>query len=751
MGKDKELITRIILKGQTDPTLQKAFNQANKATDGAIAKLQSYGQFAKKAATLAATAIGTGMAASVKSAIDYESAFAGVMKTVNETGTTTYDDLSKGIIEMSKRMPASANEIAGVAEAAGQLGIKADDVLKFSETMVNLGTTTNLTSEEAASSIAKMFNIMGTNMKDVDRFGATIVALGNNAATTESDIVNMASRIAAGGTQIGLTESEILALSTTLSSVGLEAEAGGTAISTVMANIDKTVATNGDELKVWAKTAGMSSKEFKAAWSSDAYGTLQKVIGGMGDASKGGTNLNVLLEDLGVSGIRTTDTMKRLTNASKLMGDMTQLANTAWSENTALTNEASVRYGTTASKIEMMKNKLVAFGIQIGEKLMPVVDKMIDTFNKIDFDKLADKIGNAFDWIVEHKQEILTAISAIAGAFVAFKIGSFIGTIVKAAIWVGKLVKMFGLFKVVAGLFGGPLMLAVTVIGALAGAFIYLWNTSDGFRQFWINLWEQIKHYASVAGEWLKNLFTVTIPNAFNTAIQWCVNLGNKMATGFSNMYHSASTWVVNTYNTVVSWFASLPGRIWAFLTDICSKVVSWGSDLAAKGQQAATDLFNAVVNKIKEIPGEMLSIGKNIVSSLWNGISNSKFVGKIKSFGSGILSGITSLGGSGTGSSIPKHGTGGTFTTPHTAIIGDKPETIVPHGNTPHNRALLQEAARGVGAKSGGGNIIQITFAPVLNGGNVEENRRMLQEEEAEFERKMDAYFAKKGRLAFQ
>ena len=84
------------------------------------------------------------------------------------------------------------------------------------------------------------------------------------------------------------------------------------------------------------------------------------------------------------------------------------------------------------------------------------------------------------------------------------------------------------------------------------------------------------------------------------------------------------------------------------------------------------------------------------------------------------------------------------------TAIVGDAPETIVPHGNTPRNRALLNEAAKGVGANSGGNNI-NFTFAPTINGNaHAEENRKMLQEEEAEFERKMDAYLAKRGRLAF-
>lgn len=983
MASKAELITKIILKGQTDPSLQKAFKQANNLADSSIDKLAKYGQAVKKVAKAGAVAVGAGLTVSAKAAIDYESAFAGVMKTVNETGTTTYDDLSKGIINMSKQMPASATEIAGVAEAAGQLGIKADDVLKFTETMVNLGETTNLTSDEAATSIAKMFNIMGTSMKDVDRFGSTIVALGNNAATTEADIVNMASRIAAGGVQIGLTESEILALSTTLSSVGLEAEAGGTAISTVMANIDKDVAKNSATVSTWAELAGMSASEFSKLWSTDAYGALQKVIGGMGDSTKGGENLNLILEELEITGIRTSDTMKRLSNASGLMGDMTNLANTAWSENTALVNEANVRYNTMASKIQMAKNKIVAFGIAVGNQLMPYINKLLDAFNKIDFDSLAQKVGNAIQWISDHSTTIVAVLGAVAGAITGFKIGSFVITIYKIAKSIIFLSKTVGLMKLVGlaiSAMGGPVTLVIAAIGLLVGAFAALWMKSEGFRNFWKGLWNGIKNVASTVGNWLKNFFTVTIPDAWNTCVTWFqtgvskvgtffVNIGTAIKNGFNtalnfirNLPSRIWTWLLNTIakinawrlqmlakakeigrsfingivtffqqlpykigyfigfcigkvvqfgqklwnfvtvtvpqfiSGVAQWFAKLPSRIWSWLTktvqkviawgsrmisigkqkamqfitavisyikslpgkvwtwltntiqkvtawgtrmlsigrqkavqfmttvinfikqlpgkvwtwlvNTAQKVVSWGTQLAAKGRAAAVKLYNAIVDKVKEIPGKMLSLGKSIVEGLWNGIKNAKnwLVSKVKSFGSGIIDGfkdsfginspsvimaklgkflpmglgegiaknakyavqgIKTMGGkvmsaasgikptiatkvASVGNKIKAFGKGGTVTSPQLAVVGDANETIVPHGNTPRNRSLLAEAARGVGISNGGGSVFNFTFAPVINGGNAEENRRMLQEEEAEFERKMDAYFAKKGRLAF-
>lgn len=1041
MAVSKELITKIVLKGQADPSLSSAFKRVSQLSDSSLGKLQSYGQTAKKILKGASTAVVAGLATSVKSAIDYESAFAGVMKTVEETGTTSYEDLSNSILSMSERLPTSAEEIAGVAEVAGQLGIKADDIAKFTETMINLGETTNIVSDEAASTIAKYFNITKTGMDDVDRFGATLVALGNNAATTEADIMNMASRIGASGSMIGLSNQEILALATSLSSVGLEAEGGGTAISTVLSKIDKEVATNGETLSTWASLAGMSAKEFKTAWADDTMGTIQKVVSGMGDAKAGGTNLNVILEELGITGIRTSDTMKRLTNASDLMSEMTNLANTAWDENTALTKEANTRYKTLASKIQMAKNKLQNVAITIGNALMPTIDGLLKKMDKIDFDAVADKIVEKINWVIENFDKVKVGLSILAGAFAVFKIGGFITTVAGAtkelkslygamglaekfskikaggmsAAFAGAGAKISTAFKGIATALGsipvyGWIILAVIV--ALTGAFIALWKTSESFRTKFLSIWSGLKEkFQSFAdgiverinllgfdfqsfgemvvtigkfiwkyvgkflasefitvfefiartigyvlniitgfvdiivgiftGDWARvwegvkaivinslqalvdsilmpfrhlwNLFGGLIiaiknwlVNAGKSVIAWfkqlpsniatwLSNTAQKIATWGSNLWTKAKqiganfvnsiinffkqlpykigfvigfvigkiiefgkklwnfatvtipqiivkivswfkqlpskiwTWLVNTWNKFVAWrnnmyqkaleagrsvvnavinfIRTLPSKLWTWLVNTAQKVVAWKASLISKGKAAATGLLNSIVNKIKELPSKLQSLGKSIVQGLWNGIKNAKnwLIDRIKSFANGITDGIKealginspsvvmekvfkwvpvgaangiinnakyainavkNMGGkiantaskitptiqtkvASVSNKIKKFGTGGTVTTPQHAIVGDRPETIVPHGNTPRNRSLLMDAARGVGQKLGGA-VYNITFAPVINGGNASDIKHVLEDEEEKFKQMMDKYFREKGVLAY-
>ena len=191
-------------------------------------KIKSFGEGMDKAGTtlmkLSSPIVGLSVAAT-KAAIDFESAFTGVIKTVDGTDAEL-EKLKNGILEMSKTMPESASDIAKVAESAGQLGIKTKNIEDFTKVMVMLGDSTNLSSEEAATSLARLANITGMSQDKFSNLGSSIVACGNNFATTESEITNMAMRLAGAGSQIGLTEADIIGLSTALSSVGIEAEAG---------------------------------------------------------------------------------------------------------------------------------------------------------------------------------------------------------------------------------------------------------------------------------------------------------------------------------------------------------------------------------------------------------------------------------------------------------------------------------------------------------------------------------------------
>ena len=346
----------------------------------------------------------------VKAAIDYESAFAGVKKTVDETATVSYQKLSDGIRQMAKELPASAVEIANVAEVAGQLGIKTEDILSFSRTMIDMGESTNLSAEEAATAIAKIANIMGLTSDEYSKFGAAVVDLGNNFATTEKDIVMMANRLAAGGKLAGLTAPEILGLATAMSSVGIEAEAGGTAMTQTLTAIGNAVALttkdSADDLALIAKVAGTTSEEFQQAWKEKPAEALQSFIKGLNTAHEKGANVDAILMKLGMTGVRQGNMLKSLALSSDKMSAAVARSNQAWKENTALTNEANKRYETTESQLKMFRNQITDLAIEFGGPLIKALRSGLDAV-KPWLNNLADLAKKFSSLSTEQQQNII--------------------------------------------------------------------------------------------------------------------------------------------------------------------------------------------------------------------------------------------------------------------------------------------------------------------------------------------------------
>ncbi|CAM3291404.1 phage tail tape measure protein [Vagococcus fessus] len=446
-------------------SLQNLGDKVTKAGDG----MTSFGNKMSVGVTAPIVA-GAGIA--IKAASDYESAFAGVRKTVNASDAE-FEKLSTGIRNMAKEMPASAVEIANVAEAAGQLGVSTPDILSFSETMIKMGVATNMSAEESSVAIARFANIMDMPMDKVDRLGSSVVELGNNFATTESEVVQMGLRLSGVGKQIGLSESDVMGLAAAMSSVGIEAEAGGTAMSTALKKMqnavavfltadedlekarksmndkdfkkfEKEVASMTDKTASFAKVAGVSSKEFANLFKDDPSKALQKYVEGLGKASENGENLNNILDDVGIKGIRESDTFLRLAGNSKLLGEALDSSGKAWDENSALANEAEQRYETLESKLSMLKNQLSDVAIEFGG---PLVDAMKDGIEAAEpMIKVGADIAKSFSNASPETQQMIIKMGLLAGAVgpVSSISGKFISILGGGIGTIGKFSKIIG-------------------------------------------------------------------------------------------------------------------------------------------------------------------------------------------------------------------------------------------------------------------------------------------------------------------
>lgn len=356
-------------------------------------------------------------ASCAQASMDFESAITGVAKTTDLTDEELAA-MSDSIKALSTEIPATTEEIAAVAEAAGQLGIQKDALLDFTEIMTMLGTATNMTADEAATALARFANITGMATDNYGRLGSVIVDLGNNFATTESEIVAMGTRLASAGKLAGLTEPEIMALAAAMSSVGIEAEAGGTAMTQTLNAIEKAVAKGGDDLAEFARIAGMSSEEFSSAWKNDAMSALTSFIGGLGKLDEQGESTVLVLEDLGLTGIRQSNMLKALGLAADQMTGAVNTANTAWQQNTALTNEANKRYATAQSRLTMMQNAYNNLKVAIGDAYTPALSEAYGVGTKV-LNEIS-KFVQANPGVVAAITGLSTALGAAAVAAAAF-------------------------------------------------------------------------------------------------------------------------------------------------------------------------------------------------------------------------------------------------------------------------------------------------------------------------------------------
>ncbi len=421
--------------------------------------------FATIGVVAALNKIKDGFVSAASAAIEFESAVTGVYKTVDGT-EEQLAEISGDIKEMSLVIPSSTTEIAGVAESAGQLGIATENITDFTEVMINLGESTNLSSEQAASSLAKFSNITNMSADNYENLGSAIVALGNNFATTEADIVEMSTRMASAGTLAGMSESDILGLSAAMSSVGIEAEAGGSAMSKLMTDIQVAVETGNSSLEDFASVAGVSCEQFADMFEHRAVDALYSFIDGLNDVERNGETATVILENMGISEVRLSNAVKSLANNSSGLAGAVSLAGEAWEENTALANEANTRYGTLESRLTMTQNAANNLKIAIGDTLTPTIGAF------------ADMGTSALTWMTDFAEKHPVVVEGITGITVAG--AGFIGTVTVAAAAVKALNVVTNTFnltlsKTKVGLIIG----GVATAGAAIGGLIHHFNSAE--------------------------------------------------------------------------------------------------------------------------------------------------------------------------------------------------------------------------------------------------------------------------------
>jgi len=457
--------------------MKSAWTQAGEALTAVGKKCETISKAMTKAGRTLTTHITTPIAAlgttAVKASMDFESSFAYVRKTVNGT-EEEFNQLAAASKRMSTEIATSTDEINAVMATGGQLGIATEHIEEFTRVMIDLSNaSTDLDADTAATQLAKFANIMGTSQSQFSNIGSTIAMLGNNFATTEAPIAEMAMRIAGAGKQIGLTEAQVLGLATALSSVGIQAQAGGSSISKALIKMEVAAATGGDALKDFARVSGMTEQEFVREWKSDPIKVFQRFIESLAKMNEEGISSVAVLDEIGISEIRLRDTMLRAVNATELFANAQDMAESAWSENTALAKKAGVIYGTTASKLTNLKNTALMFAQRIGDDLNPTIQQIIDKANEL--------LEKFLSMDQSQRQSIIkwAAFAAAVGPVVLI-LGKTIGAVGKVTSALGTAFTAIGKFSAKVSMAGGGLKGMLTTLAssklawvALAAALVY--------------------------------------------------------------------------------------------------------------------------------------------------------------------------------------------------------------------------------------------------------------------------------------
>lgn len=457
--------------------------------------------------------------------------------------------------------------------------------------------------------------------------------------------------------------------------------------------------------------------------------TIQEMIANFGSVIRDG--LNWIAEEIPKALNALKDFFAPTAEAIKAATEKIQEAWNSVRDTIAQKLDSNDSLDFVKSALERIRDILPILVEKVGEFVAAFIEKLPD---------IIDKVQTVADTI----QGLIPLIAAVAGAFAAWKGIKAVSDIAKTIGDAGKKIKTFGSLvskgsglidglayaassgtgviasmaeaftlaggglsglSAALGVIGGPITLVVVAIGALVAAFVYLWNTSDGFREFWINLWDGIKETTGQVIDGIVNFFTVTIPEAFQSFVDAAQNLADQVVQFFTVTIPEGINTLVTNIQTffgttipywigyavgfilgkliewgaslvqfvtqdipqfisgVVEWFTQLPGMVWTWLLETINKTAEWVSQMIQKAVQAGQEFITNVVTFIQQLPGTVWSFLSNTISSaasfvgsfanqaiqagrqFFNGIVNTvrQIPGQMISIGADIVNGIRS------------------------------------------------------------------------------------------------------------
>lgn len=648
----------------------------------------------------AATTVGIAaapLAAATAAAVQFESAMADVRKVVDFETPQQFKEMNADILALSQSLPMSAEGIAQIVAAGGQSGIAREDLMAFAQDAVKMGIAFDITADQAGEMMAKWRTAFAMSQDEVVTLADKVNYLSNVTAASSGDISDIVTRVGPLGEVAGVNAGQIAAMGASMAGVGVQSEIAATGIKNMMLGLVSGASATKSQAEAFA-TLGLNAADVAQRMQTDAQGTIIDVLTRIRELPKEAqaANLKDLFGSESISAIAPLLTqLDNLKTNFERVGEASQYAG-------SMQAEYEARAGTTANQLQLTKNNIMALAVSVGSVLLPPLNELLSSASTV--------IGTMADWAAQNPEitsGLLTVAGTVAGLVLTMltvnaavagwnnlraSIHLFIQTTKLAA----AASRAMGLAMAMT-----PMGMAVVAIAAVVAGLLYLWNTSEGFRDFVMSLPHDIVFAIGVIAGVMMSLPGVV-------------------------------------YDVVVS--------IGAFLPMLPAYCIEAGAEFVAAAGQWASEAYDAVMNWISQLPDAI----SNAISNAWENIK--------ATFSAGVTVGVNAV-------EVGKSATGGVFTNPYLTWVAEAghPEVIVPITHDQNAYNLLGTAARMLGvpsmsmpsisAPSPGGGGINVTYAPVINvsgSGDTTQLSAMLEQERRKLEAMLQRIMDQQRRLSY-
>ena len=342
----------------------------NNKKEAAAAFDRNAGQF--KSAALATAVAAAPIAAATNEAIKFESTMADVRKTVDFDTPEQFKQMSADIIALSQQLPMSAEGIAQIVAAGGQSGIARKDLIAFAQDAVKMGIAFDITADQAGEMMAKWRTAFGMSQDEVVTLADKVNYLSNVTAASSGDISDIVTRVGPLGDVAGVNAGQIAALGASMAGVGVQSEIAATGIQNLMLGLVAGEGATKTQIEAFQRL-GLNAVDVAKRMQTDAVGTIVDVLARIKELPEE-TQAVALTDLFGKESIKAiAPLLTQLDNLKtnfQRVGDASQYAG-------SMDKEYVARAGTTANQINLAKNNLMAFAINIGSVLLPAVNSVM--------------------------------------------------------------------------------------------------------------------------------------------------------------------------------------------------------------------------------------------------------------------------------------------------------------------------------------------------------------------------------------